>query len=136
MTTNKGSLREKFNAWLFEEEGGLERVMEATQQQAAGPDVDELTPAEIRWAQEEREEEERIAASMNNFALGRLQVTTVTAFGGISTFVTIAIGCLVGKERLYGFHLVGLALILIRMIGVSWISIRSEQKKSVVVGKK
>ena len=77
-----------------------------------------------------------IAASMNNFALGRLQVTTVTAFGGISTFVTIAIGCLVGKERLYGFHLVGLALILIRMIGVSWISIRSEQKKSVVVGKK
>lgn len=77
-----------------------------------------------------------IAASMNNFALGRLQVTTVTAFGGISTFVTIAIGCLVGKERLYGFHLVGLALILIRMIGVSWISIHSEQKKSVVVGKK
>lgn len=70
------------------------------------------------------------AASMNNYALGRLQVTTVTAFGGISTFVTIAIGCLVGKERLYGFHIIGLILIVIRMIGVSWISIRNEQKKA------
>ena len=64
MTTNKGSFREKLNAWLFEEEGELERTMEAAQQQAAGPDVDELTPAEIRWAQEEREEEERIAAAI------------------------------------------------------------------------
>ena len=67
MTTNKGSFREKLNAWLFEEEGELERTMEAAQQQAAGPDVDELTPAEIRWAQEEREEEERIAAAMNKW---------------------------------------------------------------------
>lgn len=70
-----------------------------------------------------------IAASMNNYALGRLPVTTVTAFGGISTFVTIAIGCLVGKERLYGFHLVGLTLIVIRMIGVSWITIRTQKQK-------
>lgn len=70
-----------------------------------------------------------VAASMNNFALGRLPVTTTTAFGGISTFVTITIGCLVGKERLYGFHLIGLTLILIRMIGVSWITIRMQKQK-------
>ena len=70
-----------------------------------------------------------IAASMNNYALGKIRVTTVSAFGGISTFVTIAIGCLVGKEQLYGFHLVGLALILIRMIGVSYISITGEKHK-------
>ena len=67
MTTNKASFREKLNAWLSDEEGALERVMEATQQQAAGPDVDELTPAELRWAQEEREEEERIAAHMRGW---------------------------------------------------------------------
>ncbi|MBR5536650.1 MAG: DMT family transporter [Clostridia bacterium] len=72
-----------------------------------------------------------VAASMNNFALGRLPVTTTTAFGGVSTFVTITIGCVVGKERLYGFHLVGLTLILIRMIGVSWITIRAQKQKDV-----
>ena len=67
MTTNKVSFREKLSAWLSDEEGALERTMAATQQQAAGPDVDELTPAEIRWAQEEREEEERIAAAMDKW---------------------------------------------------------------------
>ena len=71
-----------------------------------------------------------LAASMNNYALGRLPVTTVTAFGGISTFVTIAIGCLIGKERLYGFHFVGLTLIVIRMVGVSWITIRDAKRKA------
>ena len=65
--TNKGSLRERFNAWLLDEEGELERAMEATQQQAADPDFDQLSPAELRWAQEEREEEERIAASLNQW---------------------------------------------------------------------
>ena len=65
--TNKGSLRERFNAWLLDEEGELERTMEATQQQSAGPDVGELTPAELRWAQEEREEEARIAASLRGW---------------------------------------------------------------------
>ena len=69
------------------------------------------------------------AASMNNYALGKLQVTTVTAFGGISTFVTIAIGCLIGKERLYGFHFIGLLLIVIRMVGVSWITIKDANQK-------
>ena len=67
MTTNNKSFREKLSSWLFEEEGELERVMEATQQQAADPNADALTPAEIRWAQEEREEEERIAAAMNKW---------------------------------------------------------------------
>ena len=71
-----------------------------------------------------------LAASMNNYALGRLPVTTVTAFGGISTFVTIAIGCLIGKERLYGFHFIGLTLIVIRMVGVSWITIRDAKRKA------
>lgn len=71
-----------------------------------------------------------VAASMNNYALGWLPVTTTTAFGGISTFVTIAIGCLVGKERLYGFHLIGLTLIVIRMVGVSWVTIRDAKRKT------
>ena len=63
-------------------------------------------------------------------ALGWLPVTTTTAFGGISTFVTIAIGCLVGKERLYGFHIIGLILFVARMVGVSWITIRDAKRKA------
>ena len=70
-----------------------------------------------------------VAASMNNYALAWLPVTTTTAFGGISTFVTIAIGCLIGKERLYGFHFIGLLLIVIRMVGVSWITIKDANQK-------
>ena len=59
-----------------------------------------------------------------------ITMTTTTAFGGISTFVTIAIGCLVGKERLYGFHIIGLILIVARMVGVSWITIRDAKRKA------
>ena len=71
-----------------------------------------------------------IATSMNNYAVSKLQVTTVSAFGGLSTLVTIAIGCLVGGEQLYSFHWIGLSLILIHMIGVSCISIRKAKKKA------
>ena len=65
--TNKGSLRERFNAWLLDEEGELERTMEATQQQSAGPDVGELTPAELRWAQEEREEKQEVVERLERW---------------------------------------------------------------------
>lgn len=71
-----------------------------------------------------------IATSMNNYAVSKLQVTTVSAFGGVSTLVTVAIGCLVADEKLYGFHLVGLTLILIRMVGVSWISVQKAKRKA------
>ena len=57
----------RMNAWLDDETGGLERVMEAAQEQAAAPDIEELSPAEKRWAQEEIEEERRIEAAMNDW---------------------------------------------------------------------
>ena len=46
----------KMNAWLSDEEGALERIMAEAQEQAAAPDIEQLTPAEIRWAKEELEE--------------------------------------------------------------------------------
>ena len=49
------------NDWLSDEEGALERTMEAAQEQAAAPDIENLSPAEIRWAQEELEEEKGVA---------------------------------------------------------------------------
>ena len=57
----------RMNDWLSDEEGALERTMEAAQEQEAAPDIEQLTPAEIRWAQEELEEEKRIEARMKDW---------------------------------------------------------------------
>ncbi|MED9822351.1 MAG: hydrogen gas-evolving membrane-bound hydrogenase subunit E [Christensenellales bacterium] len=58
----------RMNDWLSDEQGALERGMEAAQEQPAAPDVEKLTPAEERWAKEELEEEARIEAAMNAWA--------------------------------------------------------------------
>ena len=67
---------------------------------------------------------------MNNFSMSRLQASTVAAFGGVSTMVTILIGVLFLEEKLYYFHYIGFTLILIRMIGVSWVAIKKDKKSS------
>lgn len=66
---------------------------------------------------------------MNNFAMSRLQASTVAAFGGMSTVVTILAGVIFLGERLYYFHYIGFALILARMIGVSYIAIKKDSRK-------
>ena len=68
-----------------------------------------------------------IATSMNNYAMSKIQVSTSSAFGGVSTLVTVVIGVACG-EALHGFHYIGLALILARMVGVSWIAIQKEKQ--------
>ena len=68
-----------------------------------------------------------VATSMNNYAMSKVQLSTASAFGGVSTFVTVLIGVVCG-EKLYGFHILGFLLILIRMIGVSYISIKNNKK--------
>lgn len=70
-----------------------------------------------------------LATSMNNFALGRMQSSTMAAFGGISTFVTIGVGMALGGETLETYHIVGLVFILARMIGVSYIAIKRDRQK-------
>ena len=70
-----------------------------------------------------------LATFMGNFALGKLQVSTTAAFGGISTVVTILIDVIFNSEPLYYFHYIGISMILLRMIGVSVISIRRDKKK-------
>ena len=57
----------RMNAWLDDDIGALERIMEEAQEQSAAPDVEKLTPAEIRWAKEEIEEEQRIEASLRDW---------------------------------------------------------------------
>ncbi len=58
---------DRMNGWLSDEQGALEREMEAAQEQAAAPDIEQLSPAEIRWAKEEQEEEARIEAAMHDW---------------------------------------------------------------------
>lgn len=66
-----------------------------------------------------------LATGINNWCLSKMQVSTMAAFSGVSTLVTILIGVIFNGEHLYYFHYIGLSLILIRMIGVSVISIRN-----------
>lgn len=68
-----------------------------------------------------------VATGMNNFCLARMQVSTMSAFSGISTIVTIMAGILFGGEVLQNFQIIGLTLILIRMVGVSYISIKNDK---------
>ena len=68
-----------------------------------------------------------VATGMNNYALSKIQTTTSSAFSGLSTVVTIVIGVVFGGEKLYYFHFIGMTLILIRMIGVSYISLKKNE---------
>ena len=70
-----------------------------------------------------------VAKGMHNFALGRMQSSTMAAFGGISTFVTIGVGMALGGEVLETYHIVGLVFILARMIGVSYIAIKRDRQR-------
>ena len=69
------------------------------------------------------------ATVMNNFALSKIQISTMSAFGGLSTVVTIAVGVLFRDEMLAIYHYIGLPFIILRMVGVSAISIRKTRQE-------
>lgn len=64
-----------------------------------------------------------VATGMNNYALSKIQLSTLSAFGGISTLVTVAVDVIFNDARLYYFHIIGFTFIIARMVGVSMISI-------------
>ena len=70
-----------------------------------------------------------VATIMNNFALSRIQISTMAAFGGLSTVVTIAVGLIFANETLEVYHYIGLPFIILRMVGVSVISIRKSRQE-------
>ena len=67
-----------------------------------------------------------VAAGMNNFALTRIKVSTMSAFSGISSLVTIATGVILNNESLYMYHYIGISLIIIRMLGVCYLVYKEE----------
>lgn len=70
-----------------------------------------------------------IATAMNNYAIARVPMSTLAAFGGVSTVVTVFAGVIFGKESIRIYHLIGFSLIFARIIGVSAITIMKEKKK-------
>ena len=70
-----------------------------------------------------------LAVCMGNYSLSKLQLSTAAAFGGVSTIVTIVIGIFFGGESLYYYHYIGLPFIILRMVGVSAISIARDKRE-------
>lgn len=68
------------------------------------------------------------ATVMSNYALSKIKISTFSAFGGVSTIVTVLIGVLFADEKLMYFHYIGFPLILARMVGVCVIDIIKDKK--------
>lgn len=69
------------------------------------------------------------ATMMSNYALSKIKISTFSAFGGVSTIVTVLIGVIFAGEKLMYFHYIGFPFILARMIGVCVIDIIRDRKK-------
>ncbi len=69
------------------------------------------------------------ATMMSNYSLSKLKISTCSAFGGVSTVVTVLVGVIFNSEPLMYFHYIGFPFILARMIGVSAVDIVKDRKK-------
>ena len=68
-----------------------------------------------------------VAITMANYAFSKMQITTVAAFGGISTLTTIVLGVVFRNESVYYYHIIGLTLVFIRLFGVYYIAKKREK---------
>ncbi len=66
-----------------------------------------------------------VATGLNNYALARAHPSTLAAFAGVSTLVTVTIGVCTG-EAFLPFHAIGLTLIVIGMVGVAYLGLRGD----------
>ena len=71
-----------------------------------------------------------VATTLGNFTFRRAQLSSISAFGGVSTLVTIFAGVFFAGETLYHYHIIGTALIFIRIIGVNVLDIKKRKKLS------
>lgn len=70
------------------------------------------------------------ATMMSNYAISKMKISTFSAFGGVSTIVTVLIGVIFAGEKLMYFHYIGFPFILARMIGVCAIDIVKEKRNA------
>ena len=69
------------------------------------------------------------ATMMSNYSLSKLKISTCSAFGGVSTIVTVLVGVIFAGEEIMYYHYIGFPFILARMIGVSAIDIVKDKRK-------
>ncbi len=63
-----------------------------------------------------------LATLMNNFAISKIQASSVSALGALSTVVTIAVGVIFRGDQIGWYHIVGTALILCGSIGINYLT--------------
>jgi drug/metabolite transporter (DMT)-like permease len=68
-----------------------------------------------------------VATTLGNFSYRKAKLSSLAAFGGVSTLVTIFAGVFFGGETLYYYHIIGTVLIFTRIIGVSVIDIKKSR---------
>lgn len=73
-----------------------------------------------------------VATLMNNYAISKIQASSVSALGALSTIVTIVVGVIFKGDTLGWYHIVGTILILSGAIGMNYITQKNEQKKQEV----
>ncbi len=69
-----------------------------------------------------------LATCLGNYAYSKSQISSLAAFGGLSTLVTIAVGAIINGERIYSYHIVGIVLIFTRIIGVTVIDVKNKKQ--------
>ncbi|MBQ9964300.1 MAG: DMT family transporter [Clostridia bacterium] len=67
-----------------------------------------------------------VATAMNNYSLARAPASTLSVFGGVSTLTTVTIGVCTG-EQLMLYHIIGLVMIVVGMVGVGYIQIKRDK---------
>ena len=70
-----------------------------------------------------------LATLMTNFAISKIQPSSVSALGALSTVVTIAVGVIFKGDELGWYHIVGTALILCGSIGNNYITQKRASQK-------
>ena len=69
-----------------------------------------------------------IATALSNYALGKIQVSHTSAFGGLTTVVTLFAGVILLGEKLYWYHYASIVLIFIATAGMV-ISLNKREKQ-------
>jgi len=67
-----------------------------------------------------------VATLMGNYTLKKITVSSYAAFGGISTLVTVVLGVIFNNETIYMYHIIGFALIFVRIVGVIFLDKKSK----------
>ena len=60
-----------------------------------------------------------VATTLNNYALSKFHTSRASAFGSISTITTIVNAAIFNNEKIMLFHIIGITIIMIGIIGVN-----------------